>query len=331
MRILVAEDNKVNRLTLLGFLKELGHNPVGAEDGYSAYQLWEKERFKLVITDLNMPNMNGLELIKRIRTHEFSAETYIIVLTAYNDEIHIDQSFDGGADDFLGKPYNQADLKQRINIAERILSLQQKNLVIFALSRLAQLKDKDTGNHLNRVGAYSKVIAKGLEKYPKYKGFINRRYIEDLYMSCPLHDIGKVGIDDAILKKPGTYTEEEHDLMKQHVEIGYETVLSIKNQFPELTFLEMGLHIIRSHHEKYDGSGYPDGLKGTNIPLSARIVSLADYYDALVSERIYKSALSHIDAIEQISKLRGIHFDPDIVDVFLASKDDFDRIRKEGQ
>ena len=150
-------------------------------------------------------------------------------------------------------------------------------------------------------------------------------------MSCPLHDIGKVGIDDDILKKPGTFTKEEHDMMKKHVEIGYETVLSIKNQFPELTFLDMGLHIIRSHHEKYDGTGYPDGLKGSDIPLSARIVALADYYDALVTERIYKSAYRHEDAVEHISSLKGSHFDPDIVDVFLASKDDFDRFRKENQ
>jgi len=330
MRILVVEDNKVNRLTLISFLTELGYDPVGAEDGISAYQLWEKERFKLVITDLNMPNMNGIELIKKIRSVEFSAETYIIVLTAYNDEIHIDQSFDGGADDFLGKPYNKLDLKQRINIAERILSLQQKNLVIYALSKIAQLKDKETGSHLNRVGAYSKIIAKGLEKHPKYQGFINRRYIEDLYMSCPLHDIGKVGIDDAILKKPGTFTQEEHNMMKKHVEIGYETILSIKTKFPELTFLDMGLHIIRSHHEKYDGTGYPDGLKGQEIPLSARIVALADYYDALVSERIYKTAYSHEDAVKQITDLKGIHFDPDIVDVFVLSNHEFDRIRKEG-
>ena len=330
MKILVVEDNKVNRLTLISFIKELGYDPFVAEDGEKGFEIWSKERVELVITDLMMPNMNGVELIKKIREHEFDDETYIIVLTAYNDEIHMDESYDGGADDFLAKPFNRKELKQRIRIAERIIHMQKKQVVIYALTKLAQIKDKEIGNHLNRVGAYSKILAKGLEKNPTYKDFITRQYIDDLYISCPLHDIGKVGIPDSILYKPGPYTQHERNEMKKHVLLGYETILSIKKEFNNISFLDMGLHITRSHHEKYDGTGYPDGLKGNEIPLSARIVALADYYDALVSERVYKKAFTHEEAVETILSLKGKTFDPDIVDVFINFQEEFKKIHLES-
>jgi putative two-component system response regulator len=331
MKILIAEDNKINRLTLRDFIKELGYDPLVAEDGAEAYELWSKEKADLIITDLVMPHMNGLELIKSIRANEFDHDTYIIVLTAYNDEIRMDESYDGGADDFLSKPFNKKELKQRIKIAERIIHMQQKQVVIYALTKLAQIKDKEMGDHLNRVGAYSKVLAKGLSNNLKYTNFITRQYIDDLYMSCPLHDIGKVGIKDNLLYKPGPYTEQEREDMKKHVLLGYETILSIKQEFPDVSFLDMGLHITRSHHEKYDGTGYPDGLKGDKIPLSARIVSLCDYYDALVSERVYKKAYTHDDAVKEILSLNRIYFDPDIVQVFIDYESEFKKILEESK
>lgn len=329
MRIIVAEDNKINRLTLVSFLKELSYDPVVCDDGREAFEMWEKERCDILITDLMMPKMNGIELIQQIRSHEFDSETYIIVLTAYNDEINLEDSYEVGADDFLAKPFNKKELKQRLIVAERFISMQQKSLVIYALSKLAQIKDKETGDHLNRVGAYSKVLAKGLSKLPKYKDFVTRKYIDDLYISCPLHDIGKVGIDDIVLKKKGIFNEEEKELMKKHVFLGYDTINAIKQQFPRLSFLDMGLHITRSHHEKWDGTGYPDGLKQEEIPLSARIVALADYYDALVSERVYKRAYSHKEAYDEIVSLKSIHFDPEIVDTFVEFENEFKKILKE--
>lgn len=331
MKILIAEDNKINRLTLVDFIKELGYQPMVAEDGLQALNIWFEQRPQLVITDLMMPNMNGIELIKQIREHEFDSETYVIVLTAYNDEIHMDESYEGGADDFLAKPFNKKELKQRIKVAERFIHMQQKQLVIFALTKLAQMKDKEMGDHLNRVGAYSKILARGLSNLPKYKDFITRQYIDDLYISCPLHDIGKVGIPDFILYKPGPYSEQERDEMKKHVLLGYETILSIKQEFPNVSFLDMGLHITRSHHEKYDGTGYPDGLKGNQIPLSARIVGLADYYDALVSKRVYKEAYTHEEAKKTILSLKNTYFDPDLVDIFLSHEKAFEMIAKESK
>lgn len=326
MKILVAEDNLINRMTLVNFLKEMGYDPIVCSNGKEAFDKWFVERTDLVITDLMMPELNGIELIRKIREHEFDAETYIIVLTAYNDDLHLDQSYDGGADDFLAKPFNKKELKQRIAIAERMLSYQQKSMIIYALIKLAQIKDKDTGEHINRLGSYAKILAKGLMKNPKYSNFINRRYIDDLFASAPLHDIGKVGIDDAILKKKGPLDESEQIQMKKHVELGYQTIYAIKEQFPQATFLEMGLAIIKSHHEKFDGTGYPDGLKGEDIPLSARIVALADYYDALVSERVYKKAFSHQDAYKEIVSLKGTHFDPEIVDVFIEYHQEFKKL-----
>ncbi|HOV13808.1 MAG TPA: HD domain-containing protein, partial [Spirochaetota bacterium] len=187
------------------------------------------------------------------------------------------------------------------------------------LARLAESRDQDTGDHLNRMRKFSYMIAKRLAKTKTYKGYIDKKYVNNIYHSSPLHDIGKVGISDTILLKPGKLTLDEFELMKNHTVIGGKTLEDAEKQLKYKTksFLAMGKNIAYCHHEKWDGSGYPFGLKGTEIPLSARIVALADVYDALTSKRVYKDAISHEVAKDMIVQGRNKHFDPQIVDTFL--------------
>ncbi len=206
--------------------------------------------------------------------------------------------------------------------------LQKRNALIHGLAKLADYRDTDTGDHLDRIGHYAWVIAKRLQiDNPE----ITDEWIDRLVLASSLHDIGKVGIPDAVLLKPGRLTPEERSVMETHTLIGGETMLSIRNKFGADEFLDMGIEIALQHHEKFDGSGYPFQLKGDNIALSARIVAIADVYDALTTARVYKDAMSHQKAMEIIFEGRGSHFDPDIVDAFKATQNTFDHIRSESQ
>jgi len=197
---------------------------------------------------------------------------------------------------------------------------------ILALAKLAEYRDDDTGIHLERMREYSRIIADEMAKKPNYIGYITEEYIEDIYHSSILHDIGKVGIPDAILLKPGKLTPDEFETIKRHSTLGGDILTDIEAGIEGQTFLTLGKEIAYYHHEKWDGTGYPKGLKGEQIPLSARIVALADVYDALTSERIYKKAITHEKAKEIITHANGRHFDPDVVDSFLTREEDFKMI-----
>jgi putative two-component system response regulator len=201
-----------------------------------------------------------------------------------------------------------------------------QHITIFALARLAESRDKDTGNHLNKMRMLCYLITKELAKTPEYKDYIDERYINNIYHSSPLHDIGKVGISDDILLKPSKLTPEEFIIMKSHTLIGGRTLedAELQLKYKSKSFLSMGKHIAYYHHEKWDGSGYPFGLKGKHIPLSARIVAVSDVYDALISKRVYKAPIPHENAISEIIKESGTHFDPLIVESFL--KIDYSKI-----
>lgn len=199
---------------------------------------------------------------------------------------------------------------------------------IHALVKLAESRDDDTGDHIERTSGYCRLIAEKLRESAVYRDVIDDAFVENMAKASPLHDIGKVGIPDAILLKPGRLTDEEFQIMKTHVSLGYETLASVEKLYPANSFLRFGMEIARYHHEKWDGSGYLEGLAGEQIPLSARIMALADVYDALRSKRVYKEAFSHEKALEIIAKRRGSHFDPAVVDIFLqndrAFRDIFD-------
>ncbi|MBE9544048.1 MAG: HD domain-containing protein [Proteobacteria bacterium] len=200
---------------------------------------------------------------------------------------------------------------------------------ILGLAKLAEYRDEGTGTHLERIREYAKLIAQEMSKNPKYAGHITPEYIDDIYQSSILHDIGKVGIPDAVLLKPAKLTEEEFDVIKRHTTLGGDAIKAIEAKIEGKSFLALGKEIAYSHHEKWDGSGYPRRLNGEGIPLSARIIALADVYDALTTKRFYKEAYSHKRSRQIITDLKGTHFDPEVVDVFLTLEDEFNRIRQE--
>ena len=199
--------------------------------------------------------------------------------------------------------------------------------IIFGLAKLAEFRDRDTGFHLERIRGYSKILAEELSRLPKFRREINDKFIDTLYRTAPLHDIGKVGIPDQILLKRGKLTEEEYEIIKSHTTIGYQTLSSIRRQYGEMDFLNMGIDITYCHHERWDGNGYPRGLKNNEIPLSAKIVSIADVYDALTTDRVYKRAYSHEKSLKLMSKEKGKHFAPTIFDVFISINEQFNKIR----
>ncbi len=202
---------------------------------------------------------------------------------------------------------------------------------IFSMVKLAEFRDNDTGGHIERVAASCKCLAQKLRFLPGYKEYINDDYIDNIFKASPLHDIGKVGIPDSILLKPGKLTDHEFSIMKTHTTLGYDTLLEVYKQYPHNRFLKLGINIVRYHHEKWNGTGYPIGLSGRQIPLSARIMAIVDVYDALRSKRVYKDPYSHEESIEIIRQGMGEDFDPDITSVFLENESEFKKIYESAE
>ncbi|MGA2478281.1 MAG: HD domain-containing phosphohydrolase [Spirochaetia bacterium] len=226
----------------------------------------------------------------------------------------------------------ERDLTERVRLEKKLqASFQQikdtQSAAILGFARLTEYRDMDTGKHLERVREYTRVLAIGLAKLPKYADYITAEYIEDLCLSSVLHDVGKVGIEDALLLKPGKLEPEEFEKIKIHTTLGGEALRAVDREIKHESFLTIGKEIAFFHHEHWDGTGYPSGKSGEQIPLSARIVTLADVYDALTSKRTYKEAMSHEESVKIIMSERGTHFDPDIVDVFGQNLEIFNRIR----
>lgn len=228
------------------------------------------------------------------------------------------------------------ELEERIRLEEDLHISYQSNAktklaIIMGLAKLAEYRDSDTGSHIERIQEFNAVLAKQLQKHSTYAGYISDEYIEDLHISSILHDIGKVGIPDSILQKPGKLTEAEFEIMKEHAVIGGDSISTVEQKTGVRSFLTLARDIAYMHHERWDGTGYPGGIKGESIPLSARLTALVDVYDALTSRRCYKRAFSHEEARAIIIESRGAHFDPDIVDAFIEIDDVFDQIRKSLQ
>jgi len=223
----------------------------------------------------------------------------------------------------------QSNEKLNKEVAKQVRAgLGKRNALIFGLAKLADYRDTDTGAHLERIGFYARILADALT--PKYDE-INAKWIDRIVLASSLHDIGKVGIADSILLKPGRLTPEERTEMEKHALIGADTLLAIRSKLGPDEFIDMGIEIAMSHHEKWDGTGYPFGLKGEAISLSARIVALADFYDAVTSKRVYKDAMSHEETSELIRSLAGTHFAPDVAEAFFVNEAEFNAIRAHNQ
>ncbi len=329
MNIVIAEDDPIALELLSESLRADGHHVETASDGVEALALIENGQARVLISDWEMPNLSGPDLCRRVRASGIARYVFIIMLTARTGHADLVEGLRAGADDFLTKPFDPVELSVRLGVAERITSLETRDLMIFGMAKLAESRDRDTGSHLERVRMYCKVLADHLSLQPKFAGVVDREFCRLIFATSPLHDIGKVGIPDAILLKSDRLMPCEFEVMKSHTTIGAETLGAALREFPEAKFLSMARDIALCHHEKWDGSGYPRGLFGMDIPLAARVVSLADVYDALRSARVYKTSQTHAQARETILAGSGRHFDPDIVGAFLATEERFEQVAKQ--
>jgi putative two-component system response regulator len=323
MQVLVVDDNPVASHLLEQTLRRAAYEVLVATHGRAALEILERGKCQLVVTDWEMPEMDGPELCRRIRSLGGMNYIYVILVSGRGDASDAIEGLSAGADDYLAKPFQPSELVLRLRVGERLLALETRDLLIFTLAKLAESRDNDTRAHLERVRTYSRIIAAHLSRLPKYRDVVNNEFVRLIYQTSPLHDIGKVAVPDDVLHKPGPLTEEEFEVMKAHTTRGAETLEAALREYPAARFLRMARDIAASHHEWFDGSGYPRGLVGEEIPLAGRIVALADAYDALTSKRIYKDALPHDKAKAAMVKGRGSHFDPDVVDAFLANEGRF--------
>ena len=323
MRVLTVDDDDIALELMANALELAGFEVITASSGREALDIVERTGCRLIVSDWDMPDMTGVELCRVLRGTVVSGYLYFVLLTARNSAQEKIEGLSAGADDFIAKPFHPAELAARVQAGERILSLETRDVAIFALARLAESRDPDTGAHLERVQSYSRSLAQRLATRPKFCQAIDAEFIRLIYLTSPLHDIGKVGVPDHVLLKPGRLTPEEFDIMKAHTLIGADTLQDALDRFPGVRFLEMARDIAATHHEHFDGRGYPRGLKAEQIPLCGRIVAVADVYDALTSKRVYKEVMPHESARDTICAASDTHFDPDVVSAFVDCEQEF--------
>lgn len=338
-KILIVDDTRTNLEILVEILGEADDVSV-ALSGFEALELVKLCLFDLILLDIMMPNMDGYEVLEKIKKIENYDAVPVMFISALSDIKNKTKGFNLGAVDYIVKPFNIEEVKSRVKthlqLRTALMALEDQNEVLehkveerthevrmiqhatmMSFASLAEFRDSETGAHIKRVKEYARVVATGLRSLDKYKHLITDRYVELLVMSCPLHDIGKVGIPDAILLKKGKLTFEEFEEMKKHTIYGKQAIEAVERDVGSLGFLHLGKEIAISHHEKWDGSGYPNALSGDDIPLSGRIIAIADVFDGLVSRRVYKPPFTLEVAIGIILEGKGAHFDPDVVEVFM--------------
>ena len=328
MKILVVDDDDIALAVAKKVLENDRHEVELAEDGETALEILRRKDIQIVISDWNMPGMTGLDLCRFVRSSPAIGYIYIILVTSRSSKQDVVQGLSAGADDFISKPFEPAELLVRIRNAERVLALETTSMMLFSLAKLAESKDADTGNHLERIRGYAQALAEHISLDPVIREKLPPHFPELIYQTSPLHDIGKVGIPDYILLKPGSLSDNEWKVMKRHTEIGAETLDACLKLYPSAEYLRIARDIAWAHHERWDGTGYPRGLKGEEIPLCARIVALADVFDALSVKRVYKAAMSHDLTRGIILDGKGKHFDPLVVDAFLAIEEQFMQIKQ---
>ncbi|HZZ41422.1 MAG TPA: response regulator [Tepidisphaeraceae bacterium] len=329
MKVLIVDDDRLTLTVLRNMLASRGHEVTTASNGQDAIEILRHGGHRLVLSDWEMPDMDGLDLCRAIRAEKHIGYTYVILLTSHREADEKVKGLLAGADDFIAKPFNPAELLARVQIGERLLSLETRDAALFALAKLAESRDPETGSHLERVQSYCREIAERIADTGRCGGHVTPEYVHLIYLTSPLHDVGKVGIPDHVLLKPGRLNPSEFEVMKTHTTIGARTLSAALEQFPGIEYLQMAWAIAATHHEKFDGTGYPNGLKGDSIPLCGRIVAVADVYDALTSRRVYKPSYDHDVARTMIVADSGVSFDPDVVEAFLEIQGKFSSIRKE--
>ena len=334
IRVLIVDDTPDNVWFLAEALNDLCIIQV-ARDGPSALKMAEQKPLpEIILLDVQMPGMDGYEVCHHLKLSHATRDIPVIFVTAMSEVQNEAKGLKCGGADYIHKPFDPAIVRARVqNLAELkryrdslhdIIRAQTTALrktqvgTIMALADLAEWRDPETGEHIKRTQGYVRCIAQELSRNPKFTTELTPDFIEMLYMCAPLHDMGKVSISDAILLKPGKLTPEEFAVMQKHCEFGAEIIRRSLERIGREPFLEMAYQVARWHHDRWDGEGYPDGLMGEAIPLAARIMSVADVYDALISERPYKASMKHEEALKIITEDSGKRFDPDVIDAFLA-------------
>ena len=338
--ILVVDDTPDNITLLCGLLGDHYKNKV-ATNGQKALQIaFADPHPDLILLDIMMPGMDGYEVCRQLQANPSTSAIPIIFLTAKSQDEDETKGFELGAVDYITKPITPAILMARVHthltlkqarsflqkqndilesqVKKRTLQLEAlQDALIISMASLAETRDNETGHHIRRTQHYILELAKHLAQKPKFALDLPPKKIELIYKTAPLHDIGKVGVPDRILLKPGRLDPEEFDEMKRHTVYGREALdAAAKTLGTEETFLTTAREIAYYHHEKWDGSGYPVGISGENIPLSARLMAIVDVYDALISRRPYKEPMTHEQAYKIIFDGKGTHFDPDAVEAF---------------
>ena len=346
-RVVIVDDEPAVRGLLLAYLSPLPLDCRAAKDAAEALAFASEEpRPALVLSDIEMPGLSGVELLEELKRLDPTIQ--VVMVTGVQQMETVRQCVRAGAYDYIVKPFDAEDLLGTVEralersrlirqneeyrkhlermVEEQTLEIRQtRDIALLTLARLAESRDSATGQHLERMAEYSRRLAEEAVREPALGalGQVTQETVEQIYKSSPLHDIGKVGIPDSILRKPGPLSPDEAAIMRTHPQIGGDTLRGVIERYQGHSFLRMGMEIAYNHHERWDGSGYPRGLAGTQIPLAARIVALADAYDTITSRRPYKPASDHEEAVRRIVRDRGAHFDPVLVDVFLRCHWDF--------
>lgn len=349
-QVLVVDDTPDNLALMSDLLRDTCKVRV-ANSGERALRLLANSPLPdLILLDIMMPGMDGYEVIRQIKANPATRGIPVLFLTAKSEVEDERIGLELGAVDYLTKPVSHAILQARVKIhlalkaqtdflrdksafleaevarrTREVLAVQ--DVTIHALASLAETRDNETGNHIRRTQHYVKLLAQHLSTHPRFAAKLTDAYIDGLFKSAPLHDIGKVGIPDSILLKPGKLTPAEFEIMKTHTTLGRDALERAEQELGmSVDFLNIAKEIAHSHQEKYDGSGYPQGLAGDAIPLAARLMAVADVYDALISRRVYKEPFSHEKSVVFMQQGRGTHFDPDVLDAFLALQTEFQQI-----
>ena len=354
--ILVVDDEVTNLSLVAGLLRDQYQVKV-AKDGERAIDLAQRERPDLILLDIMMPGIDGYEVCAMLKTDPQTQHIPVIFLTSQTDAQNEELGLQLGAVDYITRPIRPGILLSRVRahlsdaassravrvsneyleyeVAKRSRQLTaMQDVTILAMASLAETRDTDTGNHLRRTQNYVRLLAQYMQSRDGYADFLSDAMIDVLYRCAPLHDIGKVGIPDRILLKPGRYTADEYDLMKRHPTLGRDALQNAQRLAGSAAeqaggtadFFGIAKEITFCHHEKWDGSGYPQGLRGNQIPISARLMAIADVYDALTSARVYKPAMSQAKALEIMVDGRGTFFAPELIDALLALKSEFHHI-----
>jgi len=357
-KIILVDDDMAN-LTAGRKLLRTFYEVFPAPSGAKLFEILENIIPDLILLDIEMPEMNGYEAIKKLKSDQRFSDIPVIFLTARSEETSEREGFDLGAADYVIKPFSAPLLLKRIenqitivtktknlllsqaalkdyadNLEERVREKTEEvfnlqNAVLNTVADLVEFRDKHTGGHINRTQLYLKTLINRMVQKEVYSNIVSNWNMDFFLSSAQLHDVGKIAIPDEVLNKPGKLTFEEFELMKTHASVGVDAIEKIMEETEKHAFLYHALLIAGTHHEKWDGSGYPVGLKGLNIPLEGRLMAIADVYDALISERPYKKAFTHEEACKIIEEGAGTHFDPALVNVFLDVENEFARIASE--